>query len=132
MPSRRDFIASSLAASLVPIAANAQQGTDLRLLWDVAGGATTEAEAALAALRDGNRRDMVAGLILTLRFVPERQAEITATLRALTGETDAKDWFEWMLWQEKHPEYEPSAAFIDFMRDLYLRIDPAFDEFLRP
>lgn len=51
MPSRRDLIASSLAASLVPITANAQQSTDLRLLWDVAGGATTEAQAALVALR---------------------------------------------------------------------------------
>lgn len=46
------------------------------------GGASTEATAALAAIRDGNRRDLVAGLILALRFVPEREAEFGTTWRA--------------------------------------------------
>jgi hypothetical protein len=131
MPSRRHFIAASLAASLMPLTAQAEQSAELRLLWDVAGGATAEAEAALAAIRDGNRRDMTAGLILILRFVPEREAEVNQTLRALTGEAKAGNWFEWMLWQERHPEFEPHPSFIDFMRDLYLRIDPEFDTFLR-
>ena len=132
MPSRRAFLATSLAAGILPVAAAAQQSPELRLLWDVTGGATTEAEAALAAIEVGKRSDMAAGLILALRFVPERQAQITQTLRALTGETAANDWFDWMLWQEKHPEFEPHPSFIDFMRDLYLRIDPEFDRFLRP
>lgn len=132
MPSRRAFLATSLAAGVLPVTAAAQQSPELRLLWDVTGGASTEAEAALAAIEAGKRRDMTAGLILALRFVPERQAQITQTLRALTGETAANDWFDWMLWQEKHPEFEPHPSFIDFMRDLYLRIDPEFDRFLRP
>ena len=131
MPSRRRFIAMGLAGGLIPLSAHAQQSAELRLLWDVAGGATTEAEDALATIRKDNRRDLAAGLILALRFVPERQTEIGQTLAALTGETNAKDWFDWMLWQEKHPEFEPHPAFIDFMRDLYLRIDPEFDTFLR-
>jgi hypothetical protein len=132
MPTRRHFIAASIAAGLLPIGARAEQSPELRLLWDVAGGASTEAEAALATIRNGERRDMTAGLILALRFVPERETEITQTLRSLTGETKARTWFEWMLWQEQHPEFEPHPAFIDFMRDLYLRIDPEFDAFLRP
>jgi Protein of unknown function (DUF3179) len=132
MPNRRAFLATSFAAGLLPFVAQAQQSPELRLLWDITGGASTEAEAALATLEAGNRRDMTAGLILALRFVPERQAEITQTLRALTGEATANDWFDWMLWQEKHPEFEPHPSFIDFMRDLYLRIDPEFDRFLRP
>ncbi len=132
MPSRRAFLATSLAAGVLPVTAAAQQSPELRLLWDVTGGASTEAEAALAAIEAGKRRDMTAGLILALRFVPERQAQITQTLRDLTGETAANDWFDWMLWQEKHPEFEPHPSFIDFMRDLYLRIDPEFDRFLRP
>ena len=132
MPSRRIFLATSLAASLLPLAANADQSAELRLLWDVAGGASTEADAALATMRSSNRRDLVAGLILALRFVPERSDPINATLFALTGEAEAKDWFDWMLWQEKHPEFVPHPAFVEFMRDLYLRIDPEFDRFLRP
>ena len=131
MPTRRTFIVTSLAASLLPLAAKARQSAELLLLWNVGAGASTEASAALTTIRDGNRRDLVAGLILILRFVPERAAEITTTLRALTDEDRAADWFEWMLWQEKHPEFEPHPAFIDFMRDLYLRIDPEFDTFLR-
>ena len=132
MLSRRSLIATSLAASLLPQLAFAKQATELRLLWDVAGGASNEAGAALATMRDSNRRDLVAGLILALRFVPERSDPINATLSALTGDAKAKDWFEWMLWQEKHPEFVPHPAFIDFMRDIYLRIDPEFDRFLRP
>lgn len=132
MPSRRAFMATSLAASLLPLAVHAKQSPELRLFWDVAGGTSTEATTALAAIHEGKRRDMVAGLILALRFVPERGSEITATLRALTGDTMANDWFDWMLWQEQHPEFEPHPAFIDFMRDIYLRIDPEFDSFLRP
>lgn len=132
MPCRRAFLGASFAAGLLPGLANAQQSPELRLLWEVTGGASSEAESALAAIEAGNRLDMTAGLILALRFVPERQAKITQTLHALTGETAASDWFDWMLWQEKHPEFEPHPSFIDFMRDLYLRIDPEFDRFLRP
>ena len=132
MPNRRSFLATSFAASLLPLMVEAKQSAELRLLWDVAGGASTEADAALATMRKGNRRDLAAGLILALRFVPERSDQINATLAALTGDTMAKDWFDWMLWQEKHPEFVPHPAFIDFMRDLYLRIDPEFDTFLRP
>ena len=131
MPSRRTFIVTGLAISLLPVAAQAKQSPELRLLWDVAGGASTEATAALATIRASKRRDLVAGLILALRFVPEREAEISATLQALTGDDKAANWFDWMLWQEKHPDYVPHPAFIDFMRDLYLRIDPEFDTFLR-
>lgn len=136
MPTRRSFVVASLAASfatsLLPQIARAKEGADLHLLWDVASGASNEAKAALATIRQDNRRDLAAGLILVLRFVPEREGEVTATLRTLTGEAKASDWFEWMLWQEKHPEFVPHPACVEFMRDIYLRIDPAFDAFLRP
>ena len=132
MTTRRRLLATAFAAGLLPQLALAKESPELRLLWDVAGGASTEADAALATLRQDNRKDLVAGLILILRFVPERQDGINATLNALIGETKPVDWFEWMLWQEKHPEFVPHPAFVQFMRDLYLRIDPAFDPFLRP
>lgn len=132
MTTRRRVLATALAASLLPQLALAKQSAELRLLWDVAGGSSTEADAALATMRQDNRKDLTAGLILILRFVPERRDGINATLNALTGETKPVDWFEWMLWQEKHPEFVPHPAFAEFMRDLYLRIDPAFDPFLRP
>jgi hypothetical protein len=132
MPTRRHIVTAGLAAGVLPAVAWAQQGTELQWLSDVLSGSSTDADAALASIHGGKRLDMTAGLILALRFVPEREAGITATLRDLTGERGAKDWFAWMLWQEKHPEVIAHASFIPFMRDLYLRIDPAFDAFLRP
>ena len=132
MQTRRRFIATGLTASLVPYAMHAQQSPELQWLWDITGGTTTEAAAALTAISDAKRQDMTAGLILALRFVPERDAAIVKTLRGLTDERKASDWFDWMLWQEKHAEFEPHPSFFDFMRDIHLRIDPAFDPFLRP
>lgn len=132
MPSRRRILAIGLSVSLLPQMALAKQSAELGLLWDVAGGASTEAATALAKIQTDKRRDLVAGLILLMRFVPERQADISAALRALTGEAKARNWFDWMLWQENHPDYVPHPAYIEFMRDLYLRIDPEFDPFLRP
>ena len=132
MPTRRRFIATGFAASLLPFVAQAQQSSELQWLFDIAGGTTTEAATALTAIRDGKRRDMTAGLILALRFVPERENGITKTLQNLTGEQKPSDWFGWMLWQERHPEFVPHPSFVDFMRDIYLRIDPEFDAFLRP
>ncbi len=132
MPTRRKFIATGFAASFVPYVAQAQQSPELQWLWDISGGTSTKALAALTAIKDDNRRDMTAGLILTLRFVPERKDDINKTLRSLTGENKTSDWFDWMLWQERHPEFVPHPSFVEFMRDVYLRIDPEFDVFLRP
>ena len=72
----------------------------------------------------------MAGLILTLRFRPERAETIDAALRSLTG-AKGGDWFAWMLWQEVHPEFVPHPSFASFMRDVHLQIDPNFDQFLR-
>jgi hypothetical protein len=131
MTSRRRFIALSLAATCLPLQVRAQQNTQLQWLWAVASGTSAEAESALTAITAGNRIDMAAGLILALRFSGGRDAEISTALRTLTGDAKAHDWFTWMLWQEKHPEVVPDVSFIAFMRDIYLRIDPDFDRFLR-
>lgn len=132
MPTRRNFIAAGFAVYLLPFMAQAQQSPELQWLFDIAGGTSTEAAAALMSIKDGRRIDMSAGLILALRFVPEREGGINKVLRSLTGEKATSDWFDWMLWQEKHPEIVAHPSFVDFMRDIYLRIDPEFDVFLRP
>ena len=132
MQTRRRFIAGSLLASLLPFAAHGRQSPELQWLLDITSGTTTESDAALTAITKAKRRDMTAGLILALRFVSERESGIVKTLQALTGERKAQDWFGWMLWQEKHPEFVAHPSFVDFMRDVYLRIDPEFDAFLQP
>ena len=116
----------------LPPGLSAQGSTDeTQLLLAVLSGTGSEAAAALAAINDGDRRDMVAGLILTLRFRPERADAINRVLRHLTGARGG-DWFEWMLWQEAHPAFVPHPSFATYMRDVHLQIDPNFDKFLRP
>ncbi len=132
MENRRAFIAAALAAGLAPRSLQAKTSAEFDWLWQVASGSTSEATQALGAIKAGHRRDLTAGLILALRFVPERGPEINGVLSTLSGEKAANDWFGWMLWQEKHPEFVPHPSFIDFMRALYLQIDPEFDVFLRP
>ena len=119
-------------AAMLPVALLAQtDGPEARLLFDVLSGPGSEAKAALTAIEKGNRRDMVAGLILTLRFRPERAEDIDRVLRRLTGARSG-DWFDWMLWQEAHPDVIPHPSYAEFMRALYLQIDPNFERLLRP
>jgi hypothetical protein len=129
--SRRGVLAGAIA--LVAGRAGAQEagGSELALLGAVLSGTSGEAAAALRQIRGDRRADLVAGLILTLRFRPERARDIGAALRDLTG-AEGGDWFDWMLWQEAHPEIVPHPAYATFMRELHLLIDPEFAVFLRP
>jgi hypothetical protein len=132
---RRDLgrLAAAGAAGAAGLAAPpllAQTADAYSLMWDVLAGSGREAEAALAAMRDGRRADLVAGLILTLRFRPERRDLIQPVLRDLTGDRGG-DWFDWMLWQEGHPDIRPHPDYARFMREVHLSIDPDFDDFLR-
>ena len=50
----------------------------------------------------------------------------------MTGETQAKGWFEWMLWQEANPKILPHPSYYTLKRDLFLSIDRTFEVFLQP
>jgi hypothetical protein len=132
MINRRRFGAMMAATGLLPGALRAQNDASFQLQYDVVAGSEREADAALAVIVEERRTDMIAGLILALRFNGDRDAQIQAALRALTGADDRDEWFAWMLWQEAHPEVTPDASYADFMRDLHLRIDPNFDVFFKP
>jgi hypothetical protein len=123
--------AAALAALGGGVRAQDAAASEVDMLWAVLSGPSAEAGAALQRIREGRRQDMIAGLILALRFRPEREDEIGAVLRELTGARGG-DWFDWMLWQEGHAEIVPHPAYASFMRELYLQIDPDFALFLRP
>ena len=131
MVTRRRF-GAMVGAALLPGVARAQADADFQLQFDVVAGSQGEADAALAAMVAGGRTDMIAGLILALRFNRNRQGEIMAALQRLTGADDREEWFDWMLWQEAHPEVVPHASYAAFMREMHLQIDPNFDVFLKP
>jgi hypothetical protein len=85
---------------------------------------------ALERIRLRGNPDMIAGLILAMRFINDLDGEVAAHAALLAGETDFKDWAEWMLWQEAHPEIEPFDGFTVLKSDLLARIDPGFRDFV--
>ncbi len=93
---------------------------------------TERRRQALQWMRDRNQSDVVAPLVMALRYAHGDREEVAAVLNDITGETHGKDWFKWMLWQQSHPETTPFDGFDRFQSDLYARIDPEFRSFLYP
>ncbi len=88
-----------------------------------------EIDRGLAGLRLRGKPDAAAALILALRYNRTAERRISATLAALTGHRDAQDWFDWMVWQEAHPEIAPHPSFRRLKLDMLIRIDIEFSRF---
>ncbi|MBT5896017.1 MAG: DUF3179 domain-containing protein, partial [Rhodospirillaceae bacterium] len=97
---------------------------------DVMYGSAEKAREALAFMRKRGKRDVVAGLILSLQFNRRSDEPILETLKALTGH-DAHTWHLWMLWQEANGEPRPHASFAGLMLQNLSRIDKRFGVFFR-
>ncbi len=132
MVTRRRLGAMMVATAMMPGMVRAQANAPLQLQLDVVSGTQSEADGAIAAIVAGKRTDLIAGLILALRFNRNRDTQIHQALRTLTGEKRPAEWFDWMLWQEAHPEVIPDPSYADFMRILHLQIDPNFEAFFEP
>jgi hypothetical protein len=91
-------------------------------------GKPDEFREALAALTARDKLDGAPAMILALRYRRPATAEISAALEALTGHS-ASGWFDWMVWQERHPEVTPHASYADLKLDIFRLIDPAFVRF---
>jgi hypothetical protein len=115
---------------------SAEQARDLATLLGqtvakVLSGDPDVREDALNALLERGDPAAIPGLITVLRFVPEDSA-VDAAIAKLAGEASDKDWGEWMLWQQAHPEITPFPGFDRFLADIMALIDPNFREFLYP
>jgi hypothetical protein len=135
MISRRLFSTLVAGGVLAPSMGFAQSLTMYDAQIALVYGTQTEYLNALQAMSDRNNPDMIAGLILGLRFTRAPVVPLLEVLRKLTGETSGSKWSkwgDWMLWQEAHPEIVPHESFIDFKRYMLLTIDANFDDFLKP
>ncbi len=74
----------------------------------------------------------VAPLIQLMRWLPRERQPIADGLGRLTGSQAGDDWFDWMLWQQAHPEVRPYRGFTGFVADLLASIDQGFRRFVRP
>ena len=119
-----------LAAAPVPTAALSDDEVARHSDKLVFGG-RDELLAALEAFQARGRPDVAPSLILALRYAGTAQAEIEAALAELTGH-EAEGWFEWMLWQQAHPEVAAHPSYARLKLKLFATIDPRFLRFLVP
>ncbi len=129
------MIASVAAASAAVSVSHARlvsaQGSDedaATLSRSVVFGSSRELVDAVGALKARGKPDVAAALILALRYRRRETAELSRALQALTGH-DAVGWFDWMVWQEAHPEIRPHPSFAELKREMLSRIDPEFLRF---
>ena len=80
---------------------------------DLAGLPVTMSEYAVSNLHGRHRADVAASLILAMRYNRPATEVIAGVLSSLTGETGAETWFDWMLWQEAHPEIAPHPSYAE-------------------
>ncbi|MCG8511498.1 MAG: DUF3179 domain-containing protein, partial [Rhodospirillales bacterium] len=74
--------------------------------------------------------DIIPTLILAMRYNRGAAKRLSDQLKELTGHTEADTWFDWMLWQEAHPEIKPHPSFALLKAAILNRIDPRFSRFL--
>ncbi len=121
--------ATALAAATHPAVAAADLvGTNFRSLLY---GEEDEQTTALDWLQARGGTDLAPGLIFSMRFAHWQEGPIGEVLKQITGESGNQNWFDWMVWQERHPEVIPHPSYLDLKRDLFLSIDPNFSVFMR-
>ena len=110
-----------------------------------AAGAAPSIDAALRRMLDGDvaaqrdaladlgQRDAVPGLIAMLFWLEDPiHPDIVTVLTTLIGSSAGPGWFDWMVWQQDHPEFPAHSGFAALLADLYVGLDPQFSRFLRP
>lgn len=92
----------------------------------------TVRKQSLEWMRERNKPDVIAALIDAMRYVGDRDGDISNLLHTFTGENHGNDWFRWMLWLQAHPEIKPFDGFTKFQSELFSSIDPDFEVFIHP
>ena len=112
--------------------ANASPITDVD---DAAHGALSrdaqERREAIEWLLQNGDRGSVAVLIQILRWIPDEEGSVVSRLETLTGAQAGPRWFDWMIWQQSHPEVAAYPGYTGFLADLLASIDPRFRRFVR-
>lgn len=104
---------------------------------DLVFGDPAAADAALDWFAGRGDPDAAAAIIMAMRFGQLEPGRVDATLAALSGAGPLAGgrsnlWFNWMLWQQTHPEIVPNEAYLPFKLAVYDRIDPEFRRFFPP
>ncbi len=96
----------------------------------VLSGDVSGYQNALSFFEQRGQLDIVPSMIIALRFHQGAGDQINATLKRMTG-GKANSWFEWVEWQQDHPEIKPHTSYLPFKLDIFDRIDPRYRVFFR-
>lgn len=129
MFTRREMFLSTAALFATP--AFGQTDRTTKAAYDLFFGGPPARRIAFGVLLEGGP-EVAPILILAFRFSNAAPFELEEALRAVTGDQTRKGWFEWMLWQEAHPEYKAHPAYFEVKRAVYLALEPKWEPFLRP
>ena len=125
------FGAMTNLAHAQPKAAD-QLSPELYNTANIAFGSREDARQSLQWVAERGKSDLAAHLITAMRYSAVPTSEIDKTLQKITGETDSKSWFDWMLWQQGHTDIKPHDSFLDFKSMVFYSIDKNFSRFFRP
>ena len=129
---RRSLIVLALLLTLAPVAA-AQETEDalVEQAVQIFRGTAKARDEVIDALVKRGKPDAIPVLVLALRFSWKADGKIVAALEKLSGAKPGKDWNDWMVWQETHPETGVIPGFVKLQERVYTRIDPNFSVFLK-
>ena len=103
----------------------------LQATIDVLTGNAAARGKALDWLEKNAGGNAIPSLIQALRF-RRTNARIRFLPRKLSGNKTNNTWFEWMVWQEAHPEVKPHKCFPYLKHYVFTKVDPQFNRFVRP
>jgi hypothetical protein len=127
---RRQILATAIAAAAVP--ASAQDSEPIsQVLQDLLGFDQPRFDRAIASVAARGGTDMISSLIFLMPFTYGPREKFDIALQALTREKRT-GWFNWMLWQEAHPEVVSNPAYYPFKTQVLTQIDQNFADFLSP
>ncbi len=91
-------------------------------------GQLVEKDVAIDRLVARGKKDVVAAIILALRY-RRNDPDTLEAFKALTGKT-VTGWNDAMLWQEVNPQIKPHSSFPKIKAEIFERIDPQFRRFV--
>jgi hypothetical protein len=113
-----------------PVRAQSDQGDPVVQALGLFTMNPLDRERAVATLVARGNSDAVPALIQALRFFRD-DPNIAQALRTLTG-ADPGSWFDWMLWQQAHPEVAAFEGFDRFKAAVLASLDANFTLFVFP
>ena len=138
-PSRRAAL-GLLGAAALPLLGTGRAASQERLEFDdealsaasfgLVYGSGSLLAGAIAIAQEYGQPDILPAIILALRYNRGAGRRLSQLAGEIAGEKDRHGWFDWMVWQQAHPEITPHPSFIPLKLELLHSIDPAFERFV--